>query len=387
MRKQDGFTLVELMITMVIFVLVIASASSIFTGVLTQFKQQSKIAETNIEGIVGLELLRSDIEQAGYGLPWDLDGILYNEAANDPADDYNDAAANDPPRAVVFGNNGNPASALVTVNDSDVVVLKATNLAISESSQKWAYVTNTGLNTVLRTWRDLDDNVVGDENLEANDRVIVLAPIVGTSERVLINSGGTFYSVFNLASPFLSAGFPPPINSFETNLVYGIKPAGAPVVNPRMPFNRADYFISTNDVPARCAPNTGVLLKSLINHGNGARGGGLPLLDCVADIQVVFGRDTDDDGEVDAYDNTSPGATAEEIRNELGEVRVYILAHEGQRDPTYTWTGPDDPVIKITDLDFGDLKDFDLNAEIGATYINYRWKIYTIITKPYNLRS
>jgi prepilin-type N-terminal cleavage/methylation domain-containing protein len=378
MRKQDGFTLVELMVTMVVFVLVIASASSIFTAVLTQFKQQSKIAETNIEGIVGLELLRADIEQAGYGLPWDLDGINYLEAVA-PANVYNDAA-NNPPRPVVFDDNNG-------VNISDIIIIKASTLAINDQSQKWAYITNTGLNTVLRTWRDINDTLVGDENLETNDRVIVLSPIVGTSERVLINDAGTFFATFNTASPFLVAAFRPPINSFETNLIYGIKPAGAPVVNPRMPFNRADYFISMNNVPDRCAPGTGVLIKSVINHGNGARGGGLPLLDCVADMQVVFGRDTDDDNTVDLYDDGSPGADAEAIRNELKEVRVYILAHEGQRDPSYTWTGPDDPIIKITDPDFGDLKDFDLNAVIGGTYADYRWKIYTIITKPYNLRS
>ena len=68
-KKQDGFTLVELMITMVVFVMVITAASNIFSGLVNQFKQQSKIAETNIEGIVGLELLRYDIEQAGFGLP------------------------------------------------------------------------------------------------------------------------------------------------------------------------------------------------------------------------------------------------------------------------------------------------------------------------------
>jgi len=71
-QKQTGFTLVELMVTMVIFVLVIAAASSMFTGILNQFKQQSKIAETNIEGLAGLQMFRTDIEQAGYGLPMTL---------------------------------------------------------------------------------------------------------------------------------------------------------------------------------------------------------------------------------------------------------------------------------------------------------------------------
>ena len=74
-RSEAGFTMVELMVTMVVFVLAIAAASQIFTKLLTQFKQQSKIAETNIEGIVGLDLLRQDIEHAGLGLPWNITGV------------------------------------------------------------------------------------------------------------------------------------------------------------------------------------------------------------------------------------------------------------------------------------------------------------------------
>ena len=79
-RREEGFTLVELMITMVVFVLVIAAASQVFTSLLTQFKQQNKMAETHIEGAVGLGILRHDLEHAGYGLPWNMNGIVYAEA-------------------------------------------------------------------------------------------------------------------------------------------------------------------------------------------------------------------------------------------------------------------------------------------------------------------
>ncbi len=103
MRKHDGFTLIELMIAMVVFMFVIVAATGIFIPLVSQFKQQSKITETNIEGIVGLELLRGDLEQAGFGLPLyfqDDTKINYAEAANDPANKYNDVPA-DAPRAIV----------------------------------------------------------------------------------------------------------------------------------------------------------------------------------------------------------------------------------------------------------------------------------------------
>ena len=48
-RSEAGFTLTELLITMVVFVLAIAAASQMFTD-FNQFKQQSR-TETNIEGL------------------------------------------------------------------------------------------------------------------------------------------------------------------------------------------------------------------------------------------------------------------------------------------------------------------------------------------------
>ena len=90
-----------------------------------------------------------------------------------------------------------------------------------------------------------------------------------------------------------------------------------------------------------------------------------PLLDCVADMQVVFGLDmgsagggADPNGVIGTYTNPNGStivgglvedegksqadvqkvlSSASELRNRLMEIRVYILAHEGQRDPNYTF--------------------------------------------------
>jgi len=388
-RKQSGFTLVELMVTMVIFVLVIAAASNMFTGILNQFKQQSKIAESNIEGVVGLQMLRSDIEQAGYGLPYDLAGVTYDEAENDTTtahDDtaYNDATAN-PPRALVASNNDG-------VNTSDILVVKATNVAISDASSKWTYLFNG--NTV-REW------MPATERLETSDRVIVLRT---DENRTLVVSGGSFTTRYAengaAADNLVSAAFAPPAE--ETRIVYGVTPPADPVAESlRMPFNRADFYVRrpATNMPSRCAPGTGNLYKATVNHD----GGGfteLPLLDCVADMQLALSLDMDEDGAAGTV--VSPGASAltssEDataatvqqtlasaalLRTRLKNVRVYILAHEGQRDTFYTYPNA---TINLTDPDLGALKAFNLSTVIGSTYVNYRWKIYTMTIKPFNLR-
>ncbi len=365
MRRESGFTLVELIVVMAIFGLVMAGVVQMFTSTLTQFKQQGKIAESNIEGIIGLEMLRQDIENAGFGLPWRLSsGVSYAEASAAGASEYNDAKSSAPmdvPRALVSGDG-------VGTNGSDVLVIKATNVARSAASQKWTYI-------------DQDDNPktwdASAEDLAGDDRVIVISP--GTDDgnrRTLVDSGGNWKVMYNARTGFTpSSGY---------NFVYGVDPDS----DLRMPFNRADYYIldrtGSTTVPDRCAPKAGILFKGIISQANGERALPLPLLDCVADMQVAFRLDRDGNGEIDSVtgvltDSTSgQKLTAEEIRNQVKEVRVYILAHEGQKDKNYIH-----PVatIRVGDAGIGAGRDFGLGADV-----NYRWKLYTLIVKPKNLK-
>jgi len=392
-KKQTGFTLVELMVTMVIFVLVIAAASSMFTGILNQFKQQSKIAETNIEGLAGLQMFRTDIEQAGYGLPYDLDGLTYTESTAAPASAYNDSAFTPPvPRAFVASDDDG-------VNDSDVLVIKATSVATNAAAHKWAYISNIGASNIMWSWQGVTGADIADENLVNGDRVIVLRPVIGSNQQVLVNNGGTFFTQFYplTGGTTFSTNFQPLANSFETYIIYGINVNTDPI----RPFNRADYYISSSNVPSRCALNTGVLIKSVINHdADGTRGGGLPLLDCVADMQVAVSLDMNEDGTPGTVSSpqgvlltSTEGATATTVqetlddasllRKRLKNVRVYVLAHEGQKDTFYTYPNA---TINLKDQELGVLKAFDLSTGIGSTYVNYRWKVYTMVIKPFNLR-
>jgi prepilin-type N-terminal cleavage/methylation domain-containing protein len=388
--NQTGFTLIELMVTMVVFVLVMAAASQVFTGLLTQFKQQSKIAETDTEGIIGLEILRRDIEHAGYGLSWVIPaGINYEEASAAEAAVYNDAP-NNPPRAIISGNNVTFGWPNAVFNDSDYLVIKATNVARNAPARRWTHL-STG--DVKRIWD------IANENFVNGDRVIVLSP--GTSDanrRSLVVSGGGFHTTYNATDGFA--------DDTETRFIYGINNP-ADDNPPRMPFNRADYYIwrshidpAQDDVPDRCAPNTGVLRKAVIAHADGSRRDILPLLDCVADMQIVYGIDIDTDGAVNCYVNDLEDVLAtvdaKNIRDRVRAVRVYILAQEGQFDRDFTFNPPvASGSIRVGELS-ADLpggsctgetvlgRDFKLN---GITnWQNYRWKVYTLVVKPNNLR-
>ncbi len=376
--RKSGFTLLELLITTLILGLTLAATSDMFVGMLRGFKQQSKLSETNIEGIVGLEVLRQDIERAGYGLPWVIPStVTYQEAAAAPASAYNDcsgAAPCNPPRPILSDknytmgfNNGS--------NYPDLIVIKATNLARDAASQKWTYLTNT----VTKSWD------IAAENLQVSDYVIALSPGAVDSEmRTLVQASGTWSPQFDTSS---ISSFVPGAQDPQPVFVYGI---GSSI--PRMPFNRADYLIldptdTAVKIPDRCAPNTGVLVKKVLNQSNGLNNTDiLPLLDCVADMKVIFRLDRNGDGNItptDALNDVSGTAlTAQQIRTQVKEVRVYILAQVGMKDESYTnnipiYVGDSSPAMD-------GLLGHTFN--IGAN-VNYRWKLYTIVVQPKNMRQ
>lgn len=420
-KNEQGFTLVELMITMVIFVIVIAAASQIFSSLLNQFKQQAKIVETNIEGVIGLEVMRTDVEQAGYGLSWNVE----HTAPEDGADDWNSlanysetlaAAALPAPYATTpaLFNDGAPASALplpanqrraprailggnnlglfavdpADNSSSDYLVIKATSVGMSETSQQWNYIADTAAGYIVANWGAAREDLVN------NNRVIVMRPTMGVgaaSQRVLIaDSPNTLFALYDVSGGGAMTNFRPFTDSRQVHLVYGVDPN----TNLRMPFNRADYYVRTPvGIPTRCAPNTGVLYKATVNQADGALTE-VPLLDCVADMQIVFQTDTNNDGVLESNNaDWANGLTAQEIREQVRSVAIYVLAHEGQRDTAFTFTNftgntcTTGSCIRVGDFNgalFG--RDFDLRGIIGDTFANYRWKVYTLGVTLYNLR-
>ncbi len=364
-RRAKGFTLLELLIGMAIGSFVLAAAVTFFILSFRQFKVQTKIVETNVEGVLGLELFRQDLESLGYGLPWNS-LVAYTErpgavAAVAALDDTPNA-----PRAVVSID-----CAAFTVNRSDYLVLRSARVGMGASAGKWTTLTQTN-NT--RNW------VPAEENIANGDYVIVLrAGSTDANRRSLVTSSinGAAYTTFSATAGFV------PLEPFSANIVYGI---GDNV--PVRPFNRAEYFIGNAasnppvTVPRHCAPNTGVLVKAVVAHdGTGSIGTVsnplLPLMDCVADMQVVYGLDNNADGVVDAWtpDISALLPTAADVRAQVVEVHVHILAQEGQRDDSYTNTMNPIPVGSM-----GVVNNFDLTG-----YGNYRWKVYSIAVKPKNL--
>jgi hypothetical protein len=256
-----------------------------------------------------------------------------------------------------------------TLNNSDYLVIKSTIVGTSEASQRWTYIIG-----------GLQPHVWGSNDLSNGDRVIVLWPrsVTGFSKELVID-GADFFTTYS------SSAFPTefsPVAATARFVIYGVDPD----TNLRMPFNRADYYIQRPaTIPQACAPNTGILYKATINQGDGARNPE-PLIDCVADMQVIYRLDTNNDGTIDSTVNNISGLTAQQVREQVKEVRVYILSHEGERDRSFRYRNSTIIVGEI----FGGIlfgRTFNLSSTIGADWANYRWKVSTLVVKPRNLAS
>ena len=348
-RRNSGFSILEIMIALAIVMLVLAAASTFFIGTVRQYKIQTKIVETNIEGVLGLELLRQDLESLGFGVPWGNVTVTQDKSAA-PFHTFSGG-----PAAVVSLDN--PTSGTVPVNNSDYLVIRSTRVGTGSAAGKWTTLQAGG---GARIWNSIEEDLV------ENDQVIVISPTL--NQRSLVGTGTFTFAKANLA---------PVDNLTVTNVVYGVDDA-----NLTFPWNRADYYIDDvppTVVPQRCAPNTGVLVKRVVSQVDLEPGPPLPLLDCVADMEVVYGRDTDANPATDlVWDDDISGLTADAIRTQVKEVRVFILAQEGQRDDSYRT-----PLDNIT---VG--PSVSLGSEIDVSgYRNYRWKVYTIVVKPRNLAN
>jgi len=387
LRKNDGFTLVELLIVMALLVIILAIAADAFKTVARNATTQARIAETQMETSIGLQMLKADIESAGQGLPWAFaQTVNYTEAASGQPSIYNDAAAG-VPRALVVGEG-------VGHNNSDYIAIKSTR-GMSESSQRWGFVRKS----LLGVTEVFNGTTADGSNLLNADFAIVVRPQTGENiyRQLLTNASGQFrYTVSGLSSLSLRPG----------DVIYGISST-----SPGMPFNRTDYFVAQPDpMPAFCASGTGILYKATVNHSDGSLTQ-YPLLDCVVAMRVELGLDMNGNGIMDtiasgfsgtaaggsvsnvatytAYENYLAGASdvrttllsASLLRSRLKEVRVYVLAHEGRKDPNYSH--------QTNSIALGDSLaargNIDLSAVVGDQWRHYRWKVYRAVIKTNNL--
>lgn len=383
---NQGFTLVELIVTMAVFIMVLIIAASAFNTIVTNASKYSKSEESNIEGMIGLEMMRHDLEQMGFGLPWAFGGALTYDETN-PLDTLDDAP-NGVPRPFVGYDNSSSAR----------IGVKASSIGTSKTSQRWTYIGFENYSGSPRESRPVD---MGASTPKTGDKVIALLTSFNNYTTASLRLSGTSYS-FDYANTQPADNNFRPQGDQDTLFLYGIASS-----NLRMPFNRADFYVNSpaGALPPFCAPGTKVLYKATLNHGDGSYIP-IPLLDCVASMQVVVGwspnagtdsiqdsittysslpaigtGDVRASGPIAATDIKDWFNDPKRIREQMKLVKVYILAQEGKRDMGYTFPSPS--MVVGGDGEVSLTRTHTFTAEQR----HYRWKLYRIIVKPKNLVS
>lgn len=395
MESIRGFTLIEMIIVLAVFTVVLLISASAFKTILSNTQITFGSERSSTEGVVGMEMLRHDLQQAGFALFTDEFHVpTYAEAAAAPYSTYNDANA--VPRAIVTDDNVNSAPVLT---GTDYLAIKATTVGGSTASQQWSYVTDTG---IPKRWGAHDF-------VDGTDKLIALKQYYDRNTnqvyRSLVQVSNTNYAFRYFASGLfrdqnntLIDNYSPPTSS--QYYLYGIDSSSDTSFALRAPFNRVDYFVSRQavGVPDSCSADAGILYKSIMNQSDGSFTD-IPILDCVADMQIVLGWNTQNNPEslstVDAFSDAKGVATsgnlnglniqtimqnAAEVRNRLKLIKVYVLAQDGGRDLNFINTNN---TMIVGDSDQASLtKIVDLTT---ANKRNYRWKVYRDIVRPMNL--
>jgi prepilin-type N-terminal cleavage/methylation domain-containing protein len=385
--NQKGFTLLEVLIAIAILGIIMAMNSTLLQEMIRGTRQQSAIVSSQFETALGLEILRNDLGNAGFGVPDSFSAAInYTEPAADPASQCNDSPSGIPRSIVLLdgalANNAHSYDSTY-LNNSDYLVIKSPAVGMNKAAGKWTYMTNAA-NNYVRVW--------GEPNLdmEAGNRMIVIrARSSKTNNAQLIINGlmptapkpffATYFYDGDLSDGTTLNGDEDDVGGFrppdpptgERYIVYGVDDD----TNLRRPFNRADYYVRkvSGTTGLGCAPGTGTLFKAVADQGDDNRFSRYAILDCVANMQVEFGLDTDLDGTVNTTTSTLPSA-AIDIKSQVKEIRVYILTHEGTLDRGYHH---DTNTMVVGPINV------DLTTLVtDGNWDHYRWKLYTLFVKP-----
>lgn len=318
--NSKGFTLVEIMVTVVILAVVVALTIPVYTKVVNGITAVSAGEDSKIDNILAMEIIRLDLQHVGTG-------IGGNETT--------------PPLVYV-----EPAAPPVTPN-SPVLDLRSTLVNTNQSTLGWAIINCTAPGAAITA----GDYVVDEREVQTNTDLVLL----NSSKDYVANTNAGYNcpAVVGLFSAFPNAAGAAGANACATGFCTNIR-----------------YNLSAAQNLETCAAGTRNLVRTV-----GAAIAGDALVNCVAGFRVRFDIDANTDGRIVPPGETEltalPG-TASQIMAQVRNIDMYLLVQSGNEDRSLNTQ----PTLTVDGIDFTP----DLAGVTNAN--NYRWKIYKISGKP-----
>lgn len=363
MPDRKGFSLLEILIAIAVLGIIMALSGQLLEHMVIGQRKQAVITTNQFEMSLGLEMLRNDISNAGFGLADEFKSApsIYTEASGNPAVQFNNTP--NVPKAL---QHANTVSSSGYIQNSDYLVIRSPAVGMERAAGKWTNITST----MVHFWNDVN------LDMTTNDYMVVVKPrVVAGGNSQLIVSGGAYAIKYPGQATDLDAGFQPDSSAGERFLAFGM---GTAV--PTMPFNRADYYVKQPPtLNPNCAPGAGTLYKNVI----GDAGSPYALIECVANMQIVFRLDTNLDGVIDQTVNDISGLDPYKIKEQIKEVHVYILAHEGLKDKSFKSELASSAVTVGPSAALGTSVNLNtLDASESDAWKRYRWNTYRLVIKP-----
>ncbi len=389
---RKGVSLIELLIVLAIFSVVMAGLYSAYKMMTNQGILQYKIAQSEMEFQIAKSVLDRDIAMAGYGI-----ADNYCASTSLSASCVSQSYCSDP-AAPSFGLCV-PIHLKTGPSPTSLIMMGTALGRESRAAQVWSITTTTAPTTAssFRVWADTRENPRSGTTPPANsDKMIYINP---SSKSLLYTDLTSPNSTTGKTwlFPFPGGGSNPYPSVAATDdglLVYGMTTS----VSAGTPYYVVKYSLDSSNLPSNCAPGTSNLMR-LESKSDPPSGSGQPLMNCVLDFEIALGLDVNDDGGIECWDYGPTctgvyGYPTETLRKQLKQVKVFILAQEGNRDPNYTHnTNP----IRVGDLNLKPCIVSGMTCTSGAgavgpnitltpEQLHYRWKLLTSDIAPKNIR-
>lgn len=290
---QDGFGLVELMVSVVVGLMAVLAIMSVFVTSESQKRTTTGGVDAQENALVSLVSIERDVRVAGLGIV----GLgcssigAYNAALSPSTFSF------DPmPVSIAF----------------DTPAAGTDSLTIVNSASPFGNVPTT-LSGTMATSDDAMSAANGD-GFSQGDVVMISEPSRGCT---LLQAsadgvnGGTNWTIAHAAGGAYPHNPPAGTNIFPA----GGYPTGARVTNMGA-LVRREYFVQ----------GTSLMMRNLsIPDSTAAPVNPAPIVDGIVAIRAQYGRDTNADGYIDVYDTTAPTDAAQ-----LVAVRIAVVARSGQ---------------------------------------------------------
>jgi type IV pilus assembly protein PilW len=359
--RQRGFSLIELMVGLVVGLLAVLVITQVLTLAEGRKRSISNGSDAQINGALALFTLQRDIEQAGYGVTAIPDAmgctVKYKGSVGNgtftlaPVVITDGGAANASDQITVLqGNTVNFSAPMVLTN-----VAAPTDDHFTVQSSIGAVVGNLMI-AVPQGWT-MDGTVPCGVFSVTNNTAAATTTLTSTNVPHGSSSGWNQSSVFPTSS--IAAG------SYLLN-------AGT-LISRKYSISATGNLQGTDLSPTDGSPLTADLYPQIVM------------------MQAMYGKDTDFDGKVDAYNKTAPASAADWLTVKAIRIAVVTRSNQYEKDAVTTaalkWdVGSTVSVTGTAACNNGSqCLSLDVSAIVGADWQHYRYKVYDTIVPLRNV--